>query len=157
MKKSQSPKIEIAKIVDKIKLEIQNSITKVVKRVLSKIRDEIHEKVNKDINFTGKKLKLRTICETEQLKTYIRRDNLKKLRVREEIKASPDGRTISEDCEVTMSKVLEVAHTIDAKFTQNDITIAHRLPAGKSVIRPIIVKFSRRVAKSQFTSTRSNS
>ena len=46
-----------------------------------------------------------------------------------------------------MQKVLQLSQKLDAKIDEKDISIAHRLPTRKGNIRPIIVKFSRRVAK----------
>ena len=91
------------------------------------------------------KSELTAKCEAEQLETYNRRDNIKILQLREDI--NENGNFVGENMEHTMQKVLQLSQKLDAKIDEKDISIAHRLPTRKGNIRPIIVKFSRRVAK----------
>ena len=46
-----------------------------------------------------------------------------------------------------MQKVVELAKLTGAEVTRNDISIAHRLPGPKGRPRPVIVRFSRRMAR----------
>ena len=46
----------------------------------------------------------------------------------------------------TIRKVIEVSNSIDAGLSENDVSVAHRL-TSQMHIKPVIVRFSRRVAK----------
>ena len=46
----------------------------------------------------------------------------------------------------TIRKVIDVSNSIDAGLSENDISVAHRLPM-RMHLKPVVVRFSRRVAK----------
>ena len=93
-----------------------------------------------------RKAELRSLCEAEQLETYKRRDNLKIFNVDEEIHKGTNGFLIPEPPESTINKALQIRSNLGAAVDVKDISIAHRLRAKKGT-NPIIVRFSRRMAK----------
>ena len=106
------------------------------------MKTEIMGELREDIVFVDKKSELKTLCETEQMETYNRRDNPKILGVNKNL--HEDGHL--EAPLETIEKVLNVSNIIESKVTANDISLAHRL-GTKSTTRPIIVRLSRRIAK----------
>ena len=88
---------------------------------------------------------MRTKCEAEQLENYNRRDNIKILGLREDVNGN--GEIKGENIEQTLEKVIDLSKKLEADVDSRDISIAHRLPSRKGSTKPIIVKFSRRMAK----------
>ena len=99
----------------------------------------LKEEVQNEVQFQNRQNHLRMKSEAEIVESYNRRENLRILGV-----ASGEA---YEDNEVTAEKVIQVANLIEAKVTNNDISIAHRLPSRKPGEKPIIVRFARRVAR----------
>ena len=98
-------------------------------------KGEIYTKIYDDLGFMEAKVSLRAQCEAEVLEQYNRRDNLKLFGMPED------------SVENTIEKVMSLCSHLDAKVDERDISIAHRLPTPNGRVKPIIVKFSRRVAK----------
>ena len=132
----------LPKIVETLRTEIKDTLSNAITKAVSDMKTEIMGELREDIVFVDKKSELKTLCETEQLETYNRRDNLKILGINENLHEDGHLETPSE----TIEKVLNVSNIIESKVTANDISIAHRL-GTKSTARPIIVNFSRRIAK----------
>ena len=101
--------------------------------------------MRENINFVDSKIAVRSKCEAEQLETYNRRDNIKILGLRED--ANGNGEIKGENIEQTLDKVIDLSKKLEADVDSRDISIAHRLPSRKGSTKPIIVKFSRRMAK----------
>ena len=88
------------------------------------------------------------MCEDEQLENYNGRDNLKILGFPEQVQRDSNGNSIFENYDKTINNVIQLATNIGVNVTPADISIAHRLPTRtNNANRPIVVRFSRRVAK----------
>ena len=94
-----------------------------------------------------KRLELKMKSEAELLESYNRRENIRIIGVPEEFKKNKDRKFIGEDSEKTLEKVIGIANEADANVLPSDISITHRLPGRNGKPRPIIVRFSRRVAR----------
>ena len=92
-----------------------------------------------------KRLELK--IKSELLESYNRRENIRIIGVPEEFKKNKDGKFIGEESEKTLEKVIGIANEADANVLPSDISITHRLPGRNGKPRPIIVRFSRRVAR----------
>ena len=136
-------------IIENVMVELQctfkSFIDTAIETAIDTAKGEIFSKVHQDLQYMDMKSELTAKCEAEQLETYNRRDNIKILQLREDV--NENGNFVGENMEHTMQKVLQLSQKLDAKIDEKDISIAHRLPTRKGNIRPIIVKFSRRVAK----------
>ena len=85
------------------------------------------------------------MSEAELLESYNTWDNIRIVGVKED--RSSDNK-VSESYSQSMQNVLQLAEKVGANVASQDISIAHRLPSrNKSKECPIIVKFSRRIAK----------
>ena len=83
------------------------------------------------------------MSETELLEQYNRRDNVKVFGLPCESKT---GVSMKENGNDAIRKVIDVSNSIDTGLSENDISVAHRLPM-RMHLKPVIVRFSRRVAK----------
>ena len=141
-------------ITEKIRLAINNVIPSIVENIVAEVQStlkatvdhsveeavecakgEIYSKIYDDIGFMEAKVSLKAQCEAEVLEQYNRRDNLKVFGMPED------------SAENTIKKVISLCSHLDAQVDERDISIAHRLPTRNGRVKPIIVKFSRRVAK----------
>ena len=129
----------IPNIVENIVAEVQSTLKATidhsVEEAVESAKGEIYTKIYNDMGFMEAKVSLRAQCEAEALEQYNRRDNLKVFGMTED------------PAENTIEKVISLCSHIDAKVEERDISIAHRLPTRNGRVKPIIVKFSRRVAK----------
>ena len=75
------------------------------------------------------------------LENYNRRDNVKILGLKE----TNNGQR--EMMETTIKKVVDISDALEAQISENDISIAHRLPSRNSGNKPVIVRFARRMKK----------
>ena len=82
-----------------------------------------------------------------ELEQYNRRDNVKVFRL--PCESNIEGVSMKENGNNTLRKVIDVSNSIHAVLCYNDISVAHRLPS-RMHLKPIIVRFSRRVAKIKF-------
>ena len=135
-----SIKKAIPGMIASIKEELKDFIKATVDTSVKDMKNEIVQFVQAETDDIQAKNEAQTLCETELLETYNRRDNIKIFGVNEEDASK------QEPPEVTMQKVIDIAGLIQADVKDFDISIAHRLPA-RGPTRPIIVKFARRVAK----------
>ena len=67
----------------------------------------------------------------------------------DESKVDSDGHKIPEGHDVTEKKVAENAEVLQSPMRVKDISIANRLPSPRKNEKPIIVKFVRRVSKTE--------
>ena len=88
-----------------------------------------------------KKVNLKTLSESDLLENYNRRDNVKILGLKE----TTDGQR--EMMETTIKKVVDISNAIEAQISENDISIADRLPSRNAGNKPVIVRFARRIKK----------
>ena len=58
-----------------------------------------------------------------------------------------NGRTTNEPSETTLKKVIEMFGAINAAVEPTDISVIHQLPSRDGLVQPIIVMFSKRMAK----------
>ena len=132
----------LPKILEKLKLDLKNELQTVIGNAIraecANLKKEICEELNDEMKNSELRSTLRTLCETEQQETYNRRDNIRVLGINETSREQP---------EETIKKIISISKEINAKVEEGDISIAHRLPAKNVAARPIIVKFSRRIAK----------
>ena len=75
----------LPKIVETLQSEIKDTLSNAITKAVSDMKTEIMGDLREDLVFVDKKSELRTLCETEQLETYNRRDNLKILGVNENL------------------------------------------------------------------------
>ena len=123
----------LPKIVDTLLSEIKDTLFNSITKAVSDMKTEVMGELREDIVFVDKKSELKTLCETEQLETYNRRENLKILGVNENL--HEDGHL--EAPLETIEKVLNISNIIESKVTANDISIAHRL-GTKSTTRKVL-------------------
>ena len=135
----------IPKIIENIVAELQCTFQSFVDTAVDQAKGEILTKVSQQIGFVDLKNDLMAKCEAEQLETYNRRDNIKILGLPENTREN--GEPAGESYEHTMDKVLDLTSKLEASVDKKDLSIAHRLPSRRGNVRPVIVKFSRRVAK----------
>ena len=79
--------------------------------------------------------------EYELLENYNRRDNVKILGLKE----TNDWQR--EMMETTIKKVVDISNALEAQISENDISIAHRLPSRNAGNKPVIVGLARRIKK----------
>ena len=135
----------IPKIIENIVCELQCTFNTMIEHAVKEAKKEIIDNVGRDIEFVDTKSEMLARCEAEQLETYNRRDNVKILGLREDL--NENGQPLGENLDQTMNKVLALTKTLGTSVDEKDISIAHRLPSRKGQVKPIIVRFSRRVAK----------
>ena len=133
----------IPNIMKKITAELQSTFQSIVDTAVNQAK--ILEQVSQQIGYVDLKNDLIAKCEAEQLETYNRRDNIKILGLRENV--NENGEPAGENYQQTIDKVLDLTNKLEGNVDVKDISIAHRLPSRKGNVRPVIVKFSRRVAK----------
>ena len=142
----EAMKSAVSDLVESVKREIKEFVKAEIANAVGELREELMQVIQAEsdatCHFLETKNDAKALCEAEVLETYNRRDNIK---IFGALETDVTGR---ESMENTMSKVLEIAGLIEADVKESDISIAHRLPA-RGPNRPIIVKFSRRVAKVQ--------
>ena len=137
----------IPNIIEKFEQKIQEVVLKSIELSLAKIKTEVTTTMMSEIKQSQLQSEAQMWCESERLENYNRRDNVKIFGVDEQW-SHVNGRTYGEDNEASMKNVISIAIEVGAKVEMNDISIAHRIPTRKQgAKRPIIVRFSRRVAK----------
>ena len=132
-------------IIENIVCELQCTFQGMIDQAITTAKTEIYAEVKENIDFVDSKIAVRTKCEAEQLENYNRRDNIKILGLREDVNGN--GEIKGENIEQTLEKVIDLSKKLEADVDSRDISIAHRLPSRKGSTKPIIVKFSRRMAK----------
>ena len=131
----------IPNIIGNIVCELKRTFNTMTEEAVKKAKKEI-DNVGRDIEFVDTK---KERCEAEKLETYNRRDNVKTLGLREDL--NENGQPLGENLHQTIEKVLELTNTLETCVDVKDTSIAHLLPSRKGQVKPIIVKFLRRVAK----------
>ena len=96
--------------------------------------------VKGEISHNEKKVNLKTLSESELLENYNRRDNVKILGLKE----TNDGQ---KETETTIKKIVNISNALEAQISENDISIAHRLPSRNPGNKPVINRFARRIKK----------
>ena len=139
---------KIPDIVKMLTEDLKGTIRQVINELLTATKNEILGKVRKELKNSETVALVKAMCEDEQLENYNRRDNLKILGFPEQVQRDSNGNSIFENYDKTINNVIQLATNIGANVTPADISIAHRLPTRtNNTNRPIIVRFSRRVAK----------
>ena len=129
---------------DRIKDSLLEAINKAVDDGIKQIRVEVEKFVSEKLESAERRCKLKTMSEAELLESYNRRDTIRIVGVKEDRSSGK----VSESYSQSMQNVLQLAEKMGASVASQDISIAHRLPSrNQSKDRPIIVKFSRRIAK----------
>ena len=98
----------------------------------------------------ARKCNLKAVSEAKLLEGYNRRDVLRIIGIPEERCEREKGRKNFDDYGQSLVKVLNVAREAGAEIEKTDISIAHRLPGRNTNSRPMIVRFSRQIAKVKF-------
>ena len=117
----------IPTIVSQLRSELQTTISAAVAEAIVALKKDLLNEVNEKLVFAEQRSDLKTLCESEQLESYNRRDNLKICGLEEDTRTDETGRMIGEKPEQTITKVVEVANAIGATVDPVDISIAHRL------------------------------
>ena len=135
-------------MVEAVSIKLKATIEEIVKQAVSKIEDGILQKFRREFSDEVEKLNVKALSETELLESYNRRENVRITGVAEKTFTTHDGKLIAERTETTMKTVLDISTCLEAGLQLSDISIAHRLPSRfSSSAKPIVVRFSRRVAK----------
>ena len=79
----------------------------------------------------------------KKMETFNRRDRVKITGLKQEARTSKNRRFFKS----YLKEVFEMSCAINAAIALNDISIANRLPSRDEMVKPIIMMFSRRVAK----------
>ena len=87
--------------------------------------------------------------ESELLEIHNRRDNIRKIGLKEVPKTDKQSRILHESVDETIEKVLELSDACEAKVNAKDISIAQKIRAKKPGERSVIVRFARRAGKLQ--------
>ena len=139
---------KIPDIVKMLTEDLKGTIRQVINELLTATKNEILGEVQKELKNSETVTLVKAMCEDEQLENYNRRANLKILGFPEQVQRNSNGNSIFENYDKTINNVIQLATNIGANVTPADISIAHRLPTRtNNANRPIIVHFSRRVAK----------
>ena len=125
----------------KLKQEMKEVMKAMIDDATSDMKKQVFTEVKSQLSLQEGRCNLKSLCETELVESYTRRENLRIIGV-----ASEAEERNHESNANTANKVVNIAKSIGAKFTQHDISIAHRL-RGRRKSKPIIVRFCRRVAK----------
>ena len=138
---SNSVNALIPKLLDDIKVQIKEVINLAITEAISKVKDELMIWVKGEISHKEKKVNLKTLSESELLENYKRRDNVKILGLKE----TNAGQR--EMMETKIKKIVDISYALEAQISENDISIAHRLPSRNAGNKPVIVRFARRIKK----------
>ena len=139
---------KIPDIVKMLTEDLKGTIRQVINELLTATKNEILGEVRKELKNSETVTLVKALCEDEQLENYNRRDTLKILGFPEQVQRDSNGNSIFENYDKTINNVIQLATNVGANVTPADISIAHRLPTRtNNANRPIIVRFSRRVAK----------
>ena len=121
-------------IMKTIQDQLTVKIKAAVDECLRSLREDITKEVKQTVFYAEERSDLKAKCESEMLESYNRRENVR-------IIGMPDSTADA------IGRVVDLASALDAEVSANDISIAHPLPTKKPGPRPLIVRFSRRVAK----------
>ena len=130
-------------IEEVVKQFIPEIVSNLEKKLKESIRAIVREEMDEALLDYENRQSLLTLSQSELLESYNRRDNIRILGLPEDNPAGGRGETY----EQTTEKVLGICSKLDTGVDEKDISIAHRLPSNKRGLRPIIVRFSRRMAK----------
>ena len=129
-------------VIETLKKFIQ-LITARVDEAVPDMKEDVLKKVKQELKFMKERTRLHSMSQTE-LKEYNRRDNVKVFGL--PCQSNTEGVSMKENGNDTIRKVIHVSSSIVAGLSDNDISVAHRLPSGMH-LKPVIGRFSRRVAK----------
>ena len=129
-------------VLNKFKSQIESIIMSTIAEATTKLKAEVLNMVKGEIVNVECRSNLKALSEAELLESYNRRENVKILGITEE---TSNGR--KETIDATIKNVLTVSNSINANITEQDISTAHRLPSRGAGVKPVIVKFTRRVKK----------
>ena len=136
----------VATIVQRKRSEHRSAINEIVDNKLKQLKEEMQLQNY----FQNRKLELIGLSEAEVLKNYNSRGHIKILDLP---KSHQSGQ--KESYEQKTTAVIDLAKRLNVSVTENDISIAHLLPAStRTHNRPVIVKFSQRMAKIDFLKTK---
>ena len=88
------------------------------------------------------------MAQVETVENYNRRDNIRLLGVKESARQN-EGIPVGEKDSKTTEKVIDVASSMSVTLDEREISTAQRLSVGKTGERTIIVRFARRVMKTE--------
>ena len=136
-------------LVQSIRSELRSTINEIVEDKLEQMKKEMQLRSD----FENRKFELSALSEAEVLENYNRRENIKILDLPE---SHQSGRR--ESYQQATAAVIDLARRLNISVTENDISIAHRLPAStRTQNRPVIVKFLNVWQKLEFLKTRTTS
>ena len=121
-------------IMKTIQDQLTTKIKAAVDESLKSLREDITREFKETVFYAEERSDLKAKCESEMLESYNRRENVRIIGMPE---SSAD----------VMDRVVDLTSLLDAEVSANDISIAHPVPTKKPGPRPLIVRFSRRVAK----------
>ena len=101
-----------------------------------------------ELKFKEERTRLYSMSQNEILEQYNRRDNAKVLGLPYE--SNTERVSMRENGNDTIRKVIEIYNSIDAGLSENNISVAHRLPL-RVHLKAVIVRFSARFAKKVLT------
>ena len=131
-------------VIETLKKEFIQLVTVRVDEAVQAMKDDVLKEVKQELKFMEERTRLHSMSQTELLEQYNRRDNVKVFGL--PCESNTEGVSMKENGNDTIRKVIDVSNSIDAGLSENDISVAHRLPS-RMHLKPVIVRFSRRVAK----------
>ena len=108
------------------------------------MKEDALKEVKQELKFMEERTRLHSMSQTELLEQYNRRDNVKVFGL--PCESNTEGVSMKENGNDTIRKVIDVSNSINAGLSEDDISVAHRLPS-RMHLKPVIVRFYRRFAK----------
>ena len=131
-------------VIETLKKEFVQSVTARVDEAVQAMKGDVLKEVKQELKFMEERTRLHSMSLTEFLEQYNRTDNVKVFGL--PCESNTEGVSMKENGNDTIRKVIDVSNSIDAGLSENDISVAHRLPS-RMHLKPVVVSFSRRVAK----------
>ena len=124
-----------------LKKEFIQLVTVRIDEAVRAMKEDVLKDVKQELKFMEERSRLHSMSQIGSVEPYNRRDNVK-------VSGLPCESNIKGVLmrQHTIRKVIDVSNSIDAGLSENDTSIAHRLPS-RMHLEPIIVRFSRGVAK----------
>ena len=141
-------------IISNLTMQLKESIKEMVNDAVQSLKVELTSRIQNTVTFSENRSALLTLSEAELLESYNRRDNVRILGLPEESTTSPTDK--GETYEKSNENVLQLSNKLKAGLDEKDISSAHRLRARNGGPRPIIVRFSRMMAKINLLKKRRN-
>ena len=122
----RSCKTMLPGVIETLKKEFFQLVTVRVNDGVQAIKEDVIKKLKQEFKFMEVRTRLLSLSQTAFLEQYIHRDNVKVFRL--PCESNTEGVTVREKGNDTIRKVIDVSNSIDAGLSENDVSVAHRLP-----------------------------